>query len=105
MGALAKYKNIFLIGVIVVLAFIGFTVFTREDDDAALTSTTQEASALIAGRELLAILIELKAIDLDDSIFEDPVFRSLEDFSQELIPQPTGRRNPFAPITVEQGDN
>lgn len=104
MAVLTKYKNILLLVIIAVLAFVGFTIFTGGDDDsAALTSTTQKDSASIAGRELLATLLELKEINLDSSIFEDPVFRSLEDFSQELVPQPTGRRNPFAPI--DQADN
>lgn len=50
------------------------------------------------GREILTLLADLKKITLDESVFSDPVFRSLKDISVELIPEPKGRPNPFAPL-------
>src|SRR3989344_5263580 len=48
------------------------------------------------GRDLLAALATLHSTKLDTSVFEDPVFLSLKDFSVEISAQPVGRRNPFA---------
>ncbi|MDO8620027.1 MAG: hypothetical protein Q7R64_01610 [bacterium] len=48
------------------------------------------------GRDLLSALATLKSTKLDTSVFSDPVFLSLKDFSVEILPQPIGRRNPFA---------
>lgn len=48
------------------------------------------------GRDLLVALATLKSTKLDTSIFTDPVFVSLKDFSVDISAQPVGRRNPFA---------
>lgn len=50
------------------------------------------------GREILALLADLKSVRLDDSIFSDPAFQSLQDTSVELTAEPKGRPNPFAPL-------
>ena len=39
-----------------------------------------------------------KSLNLDDSLFKDPIFNNLSDFSIPLIPQEVGRSNPFSPI-------
>jgi len=48
------------------------------------------------GRELLTALAKLQSTKLDTSIWDDPVFASLQDFGVEIPAQPVGRRNPFA---------
>ncbi len=50
------------------------------------------------GREILALLDDLKKIRLDENVFSDPVFQSLKDLSVVLMVEPRGRPNPFAPI-------
>ena len=51
-----------------------------------------------AGQDLLAALALLRTIRLDTSLFADPLFKSLSDWGKKIPPQPTGRRNPFAPL-------
>jgi hypothetical protein len=50
------------------------------------------------GAKILAILDEMKSITLDASIFANPMFLNLSDFTVELTPEPISRPNPFAPI-------
>ncbi len=52
------------------------------------------------GRAILSLLNDLKSLTLDDSLFSDPLFTNLVDFSTELTPEPKGRQDPFAPINV-----
>jgi len=95
---LKKYKTLLIIVAIVFVAFVGYSMFSDGGGkDSVLTS--QNASTRGGGdNELLLLLINLRSITLDDSLFRDPAFRNLVDFGQQLIPEPTGRQNPFAPV-------
>ena len=50
------------------------------------------------GEEILRLLSMLKDIDIDADFFNDPIFRSLEDFSIPLPIADIGVSNPFAPF-------
>jgi len=56
-----------------------------------------------AGDNFLSVLLNVKNIKLDDSIFRDPAFGSLNDSSIVLVPDGNeGRPNPFAPFTARE---
>ena len=72
-----------------------------------LSSSSSSSSSLITtetvgdngpDQELVATLLALRAVKLEGSIFSDPGFQSLKDFSTAIIPEPIGRPNPFAPL-------
>jgi hypothetical protein len=101
-----KYKNIILIIVIAVVIFFVYTKFFSSSDqqsnDLLLVAGSGRAVEEVAtGREFLSILLELRSLRLDESIFEDELFLVLKDFSQEVSPQPAGRPNPFLNIGVD----
>jgi hypothetical protein len=52
-----------------------------------------------AATESLSIVNKIEALKLDTTILTDSVFTSLQDFSQNIEPEPVGRPNPFAPVT------
>ena len=105
-----KYKNIALfLGIFVVLA-LGYWFFFGRSEEPTLASSNAVAGSSasrqsVVGQELLTLLLDLRAIHLDETLFADPAFQSLEDFGQELIPEAPGRRNPFAPIGNEPIEN
>lgn len=43
-------------------------------------------------------LLQLRAVSLSGTIFGDPAFMSLQDFGSQIVPEPVGRPNPFAPL-------
>jgi len=105
----SKIKNIIIfvvIGVALILVYIFF--FKPAPPTANLTSsngapvvqntaTTTQTNQV--GGDFLSLLLSVKSIKLDDSIFSDPAFATLRDSSIELVPDGTeGRPNPFAPI-------
>lgn len=51
-------------------------------------------------QKILDILLALRSVKLDDTIFSNPAFASLKDFTTEIVPEPAGRPDPFAPLGV-----
>lgn len=106
---MAKIKNIIIfIIIVVILIFIYIYFFKSKDPEASLTSTSGNAvlpttntsdKNLSIGKDFLTVLLNVKNIKLDDSIFSDLAFSTLHDSSILLVPDGTeGRPNPFAPI-------
>ncbi len=118
----SKVKNtiIFLIiGAALVLIYIFF--IKKPPQEASLVSyppTSVDTSGMMPGvmqgnvslgqetsnnPDLVSILLNVKNIKLDDSIFRNPAFTSLIDSSITLSQDGTqGRPNPFAPIGSDQ---
>lgn len=97
-----KKRSIIIAGIIILGAFASLRTFQNETQaqeplvvpDTASVDTESNQK----GREILALLAELKSVRLDESIFSDPIFQSLQDTSVELNQEPKGRPNPFAPL-------
>lgn len=100
------HKNIFIgIGVVVVL-FVLYSYFLKPDT-AAITSqpvvstqATVNPAQSAVGRDIIALLVDLKAIKIKSDFFSDPTFGSLQDFSTPIPDEPRGRANPFAPVSA-----
>lgn len=93
-----KYKNIIIIAAVVVIGFVLYSFFFTGEDTSVLTSENVSPSQTAVEQELISLLLELRSITLETSLFDDPAFNSLQDFSQELVPEAVGRTNPFAPF-------
>jgi hypothetical protein len=109
-----KIKNI-IIYVAAALALILIYIFfiRKSAPQAGLVASQADGTAsapLSSGtdsqvtEEFLALLLSVKNIKLNDTIFSDPAFATLRDSSIILTPDGTeGRINPFAPIGSEGG--
>ena len=53
----------------------------------------------------MGVLLDLRAIRLDGQIFSDPAFQSLRDSSVDIVLEPIGRVNPFAPLTEPESES
>jgi hypothetical protein len=64
-------------------------------------SASVTGNATVAGvdHELQNTLDKVRAIQLNNQVLNDPVFASLSDIGQQIVPEPFGRANPFAPIS------
>ena len=96
MDFIKKYQTIVLFIAVVVVLFGAYQFFFATSDDAALQVTVTEAAG--PDQDLVALLFQLKGIRLDNSLFADPLFQSLKDFGRDLVSEPIGRVNPFAPL-------
>ncbi len=106
-------KKIIIGVVILVVGIVVYNfIFKKESAPAVgLTSSnpapTSAESPLpegdsVVGAQFLSILLNLKNIKLDDSLFASPTFSGLQDFTINLVQEGNqGRNNPFAPLGVD----
>ncbi len=96
MDLIKKYQTAIIFVAIIVVLFGAYQFFFATDDAPALIETP----TAVAGpdQDLVALLFQLKGIRLDNALFGDPLFQSLKDFGRELVSEPIGRVNPFAPL-------
>lgn len=107
-------RNI-IIFLVIATIFLSVYLFFKKDAPAPTTAivSATPGSALVStvlpttgnegvAKEFLDLLLSVKSIKLDDSIFSQNAFRSLHDSSITLIQDGTeGRPNPFAPIGTD----
>ncbi len=98
-----KYKKIIIVVVILVLIFVGYTLFLKPEDgsNAFIKSSAprdQQNSAQALGADINRAIREIDSLTLDKSIFEHQVFQKLVDHSEEIKQQPHQRDNPFKPF-------
>lgn len=95
---LARHKLV-LIGVSILIAggvWYGLSASTPVSSDLVTTEVAPADSPVEEG--LVATLLALRTVKLEGTILKDPSFMSLKDFSTEIVPEPIGRENPFAPL-------
>lgn len=94
-----KKMNIIFLSSLVFVCFSFYFYWSGAADDSQLVSLNDKVSGV--GDETLQLLSELKTLKLDEDIFDDKAFQSLEDFSMEISPRPSGRNNPFAIVGTD----
>mgnify|MGYP003451477546 FL=1 len=96
-------KAIILVVVVIIIAVFWNIFSGKKANNASLTVIEGDGLALaltddsIVEDTFLGTLLNISTLSLNDSVFGDPRFSSLQDFTVTLIPQPLGRTNPFLP--------
>jgi hypothetical protein len=90
-------KKILIIAIVVVIVIAGYMFLKDDAPEASETLSVAPTDDTIGG-DILPLLYQLKSLQLDTTIFRDPAFATLQDYSIEIPDQPQGRENPFAPI-------
>ncbi len=105
METLKKFKTLIIVVVVVIIAFIAYSQLkpasptTGQSSVVRQTGTTGSTGATDGPSKGFATqLLAIQNIKFKTTLFSDQVYLSLDDFSRDLIPQPTGRPNPFAPL-------
>lgn len=96
-------KAIILVVVVIIVAIFWNIFSSKKANNASLTVVEGDGSAFALDDEsivedtFLGTLLNISSLSLNDSVFSDPRFSSLQDFTVTLIPQSLGRPNPFLP--------
>jgi len=110
--SISNHKNIILIIIITLLAFFGywFLFLSKKDNStnplsqSGLTNASAPSATTEYDREFVTSLLGLSSVDLDVSVFESKVFKSLNypevPFTVNYFRE-SGRDNPFLPIGVD----
>lgn len=95
-----KLQKIIFIILGLLLIFLAYVFLVKKDPEAESLITDDLASSDtdILGDRITQALLRIEQIKLDKSIFTNEVYRSLQDRSIPIEPEPVGRNNPFAPI-------
>ena len=109
-----KIKNILIFVIIATVFILLYVFFFKKDSDEANLISDPLGSILLAEssefsaenslitQDFLTLLLSVKNIKLDDSIFSDTAFANLRDSSIVLTPDGNeGRPNPFAPFGAD----
>lgn len=97
MAILQNKLVILLVGGVALAGMVWYS-FLRDRGDGSLLQTDDLTQATEADSDIVSTLLELRAVSLSGTIFTDPAFLLLQDFGSEIIPEPVGRPNPFAPL-------
>jgi hypothetical protein len=98
MMALLQNKLVILVLGGVVIAGVVWYSFLRDRGDTSLLQTNDLTQATEADADIVNTLLELRSVSLSGTIFSDPAFLRLRDFGRDIVPEPVGRPNPFAPL-------
>ena len=92
-------RHIFLIAIVGVVVVGGLWYLLKGDSgtDELLTTTSASASESEAEKGIVDTLLTLRAVSLSGTIFSDPAFDILHDFGTQIVPEASGRPNPFGP--------
>jgi hypothetical protein len=98
-SSLIRNKLLVVVVVIIVagLAWYGLSSSSAPVSDSALTSSGTDTSG---DDGIVSTLLSLQAITLSGTVFSDPAYATLKDFTTAIVPVPAGRPDPFAPIPV-----
>ncbi len=105
-------KTILIVLGVLIVAIVLYSVFfnkpSSSNEGGLISGTTSQpvagvgsvaGSGVSVGQEFISLLLSLQQINLDTTLFQDPVFQSLVDKTVEFSdPGGQGRPNPFAPI-------
>jgi hypothetical protein len=91
MKSLEKHKTTLISIILFIAVIMLYKTFFKVNS----AVTTESTSAASVGSDLIDLYGKLQNVSFDQTLFNMPGYRSLLDFSTVLVPQPTGRTNPF----------
>lgn len=94
MHFLSQYKWFIIVGAAVVIAVSAWAILSEPQPEELTTTASVESGV---DKDLVGTLLQLRTVSLTGTIFSDPAFQTLQDFGTQIIPEPVGRPNPFAP--------
>ncbi len=99
MATLKQHTILIGVATIVVIMIAWYALSGSSGGSASNSVITTASPTDAADRELVSTLLALRSVKLDGTIFSEPAFAGLKDFSTQIIPEPVGRPNPFAPLS------
>jgi hypothetical protein len=97
MNWILKHKAISII-IAGLLAVAVWYFFSGSSSSDSVLSTDQPDQAPQGTQDLVQSLLALQSVTLSGTIFSNPSFQVLRDFTTPITPEPAGRDDPFAPL-------
>lgn len=73
----------------------------------SMLSSEASANPVLYSTDVLSLLAQLRSIRLEDNIkvIETEIFKSFDDYTQEVVSEPKGRLNPFELLPGETAES
>jgi hypothetical protein len=98
MDYISQHKLVSLL-IVVILIAAAWWGFTQTSGPAPVLSTDTLGNATdTQDAQIVSTLLQLQAVSLSGAILTDPGFLALQDFTTQVVTEPLGRPNPFAPV-------
>lgn len=94
-------NNILIIILVIIIGGVAYSYLGQSDTSTSLLASDARTSDSEEARYIYNLARKIEQISLDDSILQDPVFRSLIDNTVSFPQQASGRNNPFAPVGTD----
>lgn len=98
MQSLLQNKLILILSGIALAGFIWYGLSPSVPEGDLVPSPGTDNAQVDQG--IVPTLLMLRAVKLDGTIFSAPAFTRLKDISTDIIEEPVGRPNPFAPLSA-----
>ncbi len=98
MQALLQHKLILILAGLALAGLMWYGLSPAPSEGDLVPSEGVESAQVDQG--LVPTLLTLRAVKLDGTIFSAPAFTRLKDISTDIIEEPVGRPNPFAPLSA-----
>lgn len=95
---LSRKTIIIILGAVAVAGAAWYGFSGTSSTGSLLSTQTADTSTSAADQDLVTTLLTLKAVSLSGTILSDPSFKGLKDFSTQIVQEPVGRPDPFAPL-------
>ncbi len=93
-------KTIAIIVIIILVALLAYFYYEGNApvSNSSLETTAASADAQAVGGRVLSLLNQIRSLKIDTSVFKDPSYQTLRDYSVQIPQEDVGRPNPFAPL-------
>ena len=93
-------KNLWIAVAVIVLAAVGYFYYKGVSSGSSSSAgvVEQGPDTSTVGSQVLSLLSQIKSLKIDTSLFGDPAYQTLRDYSVPIPSVPVGRLNPFAPL-------
>lgn len=95
MTLLSQHKLLVILGGL----GIAFGVWYGLSPSSSSSVLSSDGGDVGPGQEVVDTLRQLDVVKLEGGVLQNPSFLALKDFSTQIVPEPVGRPNPFAPLS------
>lgn len=90
-------KSIYILLAVIAVSALGYFMFTgNSTPDIGLLGTGETTPPIAA--EIVSLLNQIESLHIDTSLFTNPAYQTLRDYSVPIPALNLGRPNPFAPV-------
>jgi hypothetical protein len=96
-----KKSTIIVIVVLVVAAAAYFYLEGSPSSSSSSSLDQQQTDMGTLGTQVLSLLNQTRSLKIDTTLFSDPGYKTLQDYTVDVPQVGVGRANPFAPLPGE----